>query len=236
MKFACDNGHLVEIESKTPAKAIRMAGKMLIACPHCKPNNVRLTYIDEADGNFSGKQYICSGNHLTLIYPFTNGFCNVKHGHEHENIEATPKVMHDMIGSGDYKCGHTVEYWSVRGGKDPVLRTRRCNRKLFAVDDSPLSEPSVAGIKTRTRVGDIWDKAGCPEPKDASIQIETRGGKAYDARLNETEFSRRNRRRVKEMRRQTGQRNAKPAGEVIDKPTNRSYKEDRPLRPKKSEL
>jgi len=206
-------------------KAIRMANKGLIVCRYCKPANVKLTHL--ANNRFGGKQFVCSGDHLTVIYPFTNGFCNVDRNGEQENIEAEPEVMQEMIDTGVYKCEHLVD----RNGKQ-----KRCNRKLRGVDPTPLSMPSPVGIKTRTRVGDIWDRAGCPEPKDARIEIETRDGKAYDAHLSETEFSRRNRRRVKEMRRKAAQRNTNPAGEILDKPTGRSYKEERPRRPRKSDL
>lgn len=225
MKFRCDNGHLVEIDTRAEKKTIRRAEKMQIVCPHCKPANVRLSHIPESA--FSGKQYTCSANHLTTIYPFTNGMCNVEVGDDQENIEAEPEVMQEMIDDGVYKCQHIVE------AKD---KSRKCNRKLKAVDSVPLSKPSPAGIKTKVRVGDVWDKAGCPEPKDSSVEIERRGGQDYDAHLNETEFGRRNKKRVQKMRKEKAERNAKAAGEVIDKPTNRSYKERNVRRPGKSDL
>lgn len=211
--FKCDNGHLLVIGGDEK-RVIQKVNKGLFVCSHCKPDNVRLTHIP--DNKFSGEQFSCSKNHLTIIYPFANGMCNVEWAGNQENIEADPDVMQDMLDSGAYKCSH------IFVGKNG--KSRKCNCKLKSVSGNRLSTPSVNPIKTSVRIGDIWDKAGCPEPRDSSVEIERRGGKDYDARLNETEFSRRNKSRVKQMRRKKNERLSNPSGEVLDKPTKKSYK------------
>lgn len=229
MKFRCENGHLVEVDAnskKAEKTMLRKANKLLVVCPYCKPENIRLTHVPE--NKFAGKEYVCSKSHLTYIYPFTNGMCNVEWNGQNENLEAEPAIMQEVIDAGIYKCHYIVT--------NAAGKSRRCNCKLKGVDSTPLAVPTTVGIKTRTRVGDIWDRAGCPEPKDSAVQIETRGGEAYDAHLQETEFGRRNKLRVKKMRKQTAKRNAKAAGEILDKPTKRSYREDGARRPRNSDL
>ena len=65
-------------------------------------------------------------------------------------------------------------------------------------------------------MGDIWDREKCPEPRESSIEIEKRHGE-YDAKVNVTEFSRRNKARLAQLRKE---RLTNPAGEVLKKPTN----------------
>jgi hypothetical protein len=192
MKFRCDNGHLIEIETRAIKKMLRKAEKMLIVCQYCKPANVSLSYIEES--NFSGKKYVCPENHLTTIYPFANGFCNIECCGCRENIEIEPEIIQKTLDSGQYKC-------------------YACGKPIKEIDSTPLQKPNFISIKTRTRVGDVWDKAGCPEPRDASIEVEKKGGVAYDASLNQTEFSRRNKERIKKMRKT---RNTRPAGKIIN--------------------
>lgn len=230
MKFKCDNGHLVEVEVEAGKQKamIRKADRMLIVCPYCKPTNVRLTHIPE--DKFSGKEYVCSKNHLTVVYPFTSGRCNVSWGDQQENLEAEPEIMQAMLDNGVYKCHHRVPDMTRIG------KLRKCNCKLRGVDNVPLSAPSTVGIKTKVRVGDVWDSAGCPEPKDSAVEIERRHGEDYDAHLNETEFGRRNKLRVKKMRKKKAERNAAAAGEILDRPTKRSYKEGKARPPKKSDF
>jgi hypothetical protein len=79
-----------------------------------------------------------------------------------------------------------------------------------------LAYPHAVGIKTKTRVGDIWDKAGCVEAKESHHETFKKNG-VEDARFVETEFSRRNKRRLADIRKQ---RQTEKQGEVLKRPTD----------------
>ena len=226
IRFQCDNKHLIDLETSAPAKMVKKSKSMKIVCPACKPANVQLHEVKEE--KYGGKQYVCSKRHLTIIHPFTSGYCNVTSGDDSENIEADPDLMQEMIDDGVFKCQHKVF------GKNG--RLRQCKCKLKAVDNEPLDVAISHGIKTKVRVGDIWDKAGCPEPKDSQIEVEQRGGVDFDAKLNESEFSRRNKRRVNKMRRQKNERNTVAKGDVMKKSTNRNYRDGNVRRPTSKDI
>jgi hypothetical protein len=179
----CERGHLVRVEAANKEKLARKASKKLIVCPFCKPENIPLKVLD----SLSSKLYICPEQHLTSIYPFDNGYCNVICGALDENIEMLPQEMENAIKSGKFTC------------------RLNCNKPISPISDEPLTVPTIHAIKTRTYVGDIWDKNKCPTPRDT---VEHDGG------LEPTEFAKLNRKRLKKMRKKTD-RNTKPAGKIL---------------------
>lgn len=207
IRLKCKRGHLV-ITTGDPKKIARKAEKQLIVCNVCKPENVRLTIISE----FAGKLFLCPNAHLTEVAVFANGYCNIALGDWFENVKIAPEELLKAVAAGKQKC-------------------HLCKGKISPIDDAILALPQLFGIKTKTRVGDIWDKARCPEPADTKTEI-------VDGipTLTQTEFSKLNRRRIKELRRKHNKRLAKPAGEIIDRPTEKSYRDGKNKRPSKRDL
>ncbi len=254
--FECENGHKIVLEGdvemwkKKAAKRDRH-GVPGIVCPHCKPENVALTPCDPPDAGYMQdliKQFRCKHGHVTRVSAWDNGICNVSWNHiddaktddTFENYEADPALMLEMIESGAVRCEHmTVD---KRG------RKRRCNCKLVPLDDSPLVTPAehgTHGFKTALRVGDIWDRNKCPEPKSSRTEVVGTGINA-DAVQVDTEFSRRNRHRLsqdsmyvyddseKKQVKIRRKRISEQKGETIKRPTKRSYKNSRDSRSKPS--
>lgn len=207
----CDNGHELAFDVPRPKGLLKLCEQGKRVCPHCKPENARLSPFQPEEISYvSRKIYTCKHGHTTELYPFTNGMINVTWGEEHENVPGVPEDVPGWIEDGTLRCRHILV--------NDVGRRRKCFCKLKPLDDSVLSYPNVIGIKTRTRVGDIWDKEGCPQPKESHHETFRRHGEE-DARFVETEFSKRNKRRLRHIRRK---RRTQVQGEVLRKPTNRS--------------
>jgi hypothetical protein len=136
---------------------------------------------------------------------------SVSWGDNNENVPGTPEDVPEWINQGIVKCRHDAV--SATG------RKRKCSCKLKPIDDASLAYASTFGIKTKTRVGDVWDKAGCVEPRESHHETFRKHGED-DARYVETEFSKRNKRRLADIRKK---RQTEKQGEVLKKPTkNRS--------------
>lgn len=199
-------------------------------CPYCKPTNSPLVPCDPPTGKFSNdKLYHCSKGHVTKAYAFTNGYCGVEWGsdiEEHANMKTSPPEMMAKITNGEIKCRAVVL------GKNDLPRL--CNCKLKPTDDAILALPDSYGIKTKTRVGDVWDSAKCPRPQDSHYRFVTKKGQK-DAEFVVTEFDKRNKKRVDNMRRE---RNSpmKKGRRKLKKPTDKNYRDRSPRRPRKNEI
>lgn len=244
--FECEKGHKLVLGGD-PKKLVKKAarrnarGQPLIVCPHCKPENVSLTPCEPDEQSIVdqySKKFHCTHGHVTTVYPFATGMCNVGWDGNQENIEADPETMLEFIEEGVVKCPHTKH---TKSGDRP------CDCKLSPVDDTPLAVPQTHGIKTRTRVGDIWDKYNCPEAKVSQHKLVRRGGQT-DAEFHETEFSRRMKRRARDkgiwvFDEKSGKqvkikkrRVTEKQGDVVDKASKKDYKDKKSRRPKKSDL
>lgn len=244
--FECEKGHKIVLSgdaNKLVKKAARRnaRGQPLIVCPHCKPENVALTPCEPDENAFIdqySKKFCCKHGHVTTIYPFTNGMCNVSWGDEKENVEADPETILEFLEEGIILCSHK---------KVTKSGDRACDCKLLPVDDTPLELPKTHGIKTRVRVGDVWDKYNCPEAKVSEHKLVKRGGQT-DAEFHETEFSRRMKRRARDkgiwvFDEKSGKqvkikkrRVTEKQGEIVKKASKKNYRDNKSRRPTKGDL
>lgn len=234
--FECEKGHVIalEMEGEEAQKTLKKIARGKNVCPTCNvqepPVHSRMRQIEEPEhGGWYDRtvRFACRHGHITEINPFTSGMMNIswvdENGEDvYYNIKATPEDIDDMLSSGEIKCKHNKK-------SEKTGRVSECNCKMKKVDSATLEIPTyTVGFKTKTRVGDIWDKAGCPEPRKGS----------YDANgdYKETEFERRARKRVNDMREgtievfddKTGrhkkirrQRNNDPRGRVLNRKSKR---------------
>jgi hypothetical protein len=205
----CANGHELAIDVPRPAGFLKLCKSGKRVCPSCQPDNVRLSPFEPETSSFvNDKKYACKHGHVTSFVPFTSGMINVTWGEEFENVPGRPEDVQEWIEQGTLKCRHT----SVNA----TGRKRKCACKLKPVDDAVLAYGNSFGIKTKTRVGDIWDKNDCVEAKDSHVETFKKHG-VEDARHVETEFSRRNKRRLADIRKK---RQTEAKGEVLKRPTD----------------
>lgn len=227
-KCVDDPSHLIAIEltpdgHKKLAKKFRQGYR---SCPNCKqrtpPENNCMVPCEapETENRFASWAVVaCRHGHTTQISAFANGMLHVKWGEdggEFENVHGSPEHVPEMLDRKAISCNHTIE----RRGT-----WQRCGCKLKAMAGK-AETPQATFIKTTTRVGDIWDKAGVAEP--------VKGDYDKEGYYRETEFERRNARRMKDMRRgkievfdeETGKRKfvkrdrvAKEAGKPMSKPS-----------------
>lgn len=190
IRLKCSNAHLSIQSTINFKKFQKKIGEGRIVCPICQ---LHLTILDD----LAGKLFLCKKNHVTELFAFANGQTNITCGAEYENIHASPEEALDLIKRNKIKC-------------------RVCKGNLKELDSTVLAPPAGFGIKTKTRVGDIWDKAGCPEPVASKV---TNDG------VEETKFAKINRERIRTMRAKNKTRLAEPAGEIIEKATKRSYRD-----------
>ena len=193
--YSCENGHKILSDIKNEKRLT--SGK--VVCGTCGKN-----FIPFSSPKWSGeKHFLCQRGHVITINPFGNNQCNFSWGNgsnEFVNMEYSPEELTDLLKAGEVMCP---------GG------TSTCDEVLTPLEDCALIVPQLMGIKTKTRVGDIWDKNKYPEPKIGS----------YDKEYNfhDTEFAKRSRQRINKLREK---RNTRPAGRIITKPTDRRYKDN----------
>lgn len=201
----CRNGHKILITTANIKNLLKRVNRGGAVCPYCKPANVLLQLFNPS--RFDGKLFICPKKHIISIYPFSNGTCNFSWSNKDFcNINASIEEMLELLSQNRVCCPFNIN-----------SHVESCNLLLKQLDDMPLQTPALIGIKTKKRVGDVWDQYKCPEPKSGSYD--------KDFIFKETEFSRRNKSRIKKLRRS---RLNKPVGEIIDRPTNRNYKDTNP--------
>lgn len=233
----CDEGHKLQLDlpkKKIPA-LMRSLESGRRVCPNCKPKDVQLHRVDPPEDELVGsshKKYSCSKGHVIEAYAFTNGMVGYEWGRgmeDHENIPGTPENLMKMFDDGEIKCCHLVE------GKNNKMR--KCKCKLKPVDNTILTIPGTFNFKTKTRVGDIWDKEKFPEPKAShweSFKNEKDG--RPDAKFVETEFTRRSKRRIAKLKEQNKEKAKRPDNtKVLKKATKNKYFKGRPQAPRKGD-
>lgn len=152
--------------------------KMKKVCPDCKPANEAIVIVNGATIFSPAKAYRCSSGHLSLISLLPT-MLNVVYGPTNEdytNVSGTLDELPNLIDTGDIVCNYVVD------GK-------HCNCKLAPIDDFKLSYPSVPGIKTRMRIGDVWDRHGIQPVRAGSYDksgdyVESNSQKANSDRLS----------------------------------------------------
>jgi len=223
--FQCDsnNKHIISLDIPDNAydKFLKLCDKLKRVCPHCKPLNIKINPIDEPKiSSFDvHKSFACKNGHITNVSLFTNGMIHFKWDQGYINVEGNKENADDVIKT--FKCKN-------------LHNDKECNKKIKAVDDTILDYPGFINIKTKVRVGDIWDKAGCPEPKSSGYNNEME--------FHESEFDKRNKNRISDMHNgkitvfddKSGKQKVikrerlnNPIGTPINKPTKKSYKHDK---------
>lgn len=185
----------------------RKIKKGLAVCPRCRDvDHVnRPVFIKAGETLFStGKVYRCEHGHAHVIAAFANGVLNVEFGPGQEdfvNIDCKPDELAELIDTKDISCYH-------------VINGQSCDGKLSAVDDERLECPVAPGIKTKTRLGDLWDKH--------NITPVRQGKYNKDGEYSATQSEKANRHRLQRMRERNVPVNKLP-GKIMDKPTNKKY-------------
>lgn len=141
-EFICrcwKKSHLVQLDlhRSKHRSYIEKCGQLKIVCPQCKPENVKLEPL-KAEGIFNvGKAYKCKEGHLNIVSAFGTGFINIQGPEKFEN----PNIHVEDLKGQRLACQHDG-----------------CGLHIEAVDDSIIEIPQANAIKTKTRIGDVWDK------------------------------------------------------------------------------
>lgn len=182
-------------------------------CPDCRNEghgNKSLHIIDSPTRICGGtiKPYCCSHGHLTAISAFANDSFHVQYGPGPEDFENVPGKLEELqnfIDSGRISCQHTID-------------GSPCGGQLKPIDETDLTTPQGFNFRTKTRIGDLWDKAGLEPVRSASYD--------QDGNVSESRTDVANKERLKRM--QARNRNiAKerlPAHKVINHITDKRYR------------
>lgn len=197
-----NNSHETElIVSRTEEEAIeRKIRKNKVVCPTCKTDGINNSiFIKEGATLFSAmKHYKCKNGHASLIGLFSHGWLHIQYGPGQEdffNINGSLEELSQLIDSHEIFCHHN-----------------ECGLPLEAVDNYSLQYPDAPGIKTKQRVGDIWDKAGI-EP--------VRSGQYNKDGYQESHTEKANKHRIRKLQKERNVSIDRIPGEVYTKPTER---------------
>ncbi len=187
--FSCQKqGHVISVELSSEAdlkKFKNKCSKLLKVCPLCKPENVQIVECDNPNKWSDVIVLECSCKHQTTVSMFSHGGLHFKWGSDSNQFINIDGELDDLLKTKKMKCLH-------------MHNDKVCGKKLKKIGGD-LSLPSAPSIKTRVRVGDIWDKAKVPEARHSSYTSSRVGGTMV-ADYHETEFDRRFKRRVKDMK------------------------------------
>jgi hypothetical protein len=199
-----DHGHETK-DVLTAKQAERLHVNVLdgkVTCPVCKGS---LAVINGPGLFDDGKLIQCASGHLTVVTAFANKMLHLQFGNGNEsfvNVEGTPEEFDDLLDKQEIICYHTIGEGS-------------CDAPLKAIDDKPLQLPRAAGIKTKTRIGDIWDKH--------RVEPVRSGNYDGDGNYQESKTDKANRQRLNRMRRQRNIAEDKHPGKRINKPTDQIH-------------
>jgi hypothetical protein len=114
-----------------------------------------------------------------------------------ENVEGGIDDLQDLVDNGDIICNHDG-----------------CGKPLRAADDSVLRLPGSSNFKVKTRLGDLWDKAGAEPVRPGSYD--------QNGHYSDTHSEKANRHRLEQMRKRNMAEDRHP-GKRITKATKRQY-------------
>lgn len=197
VKIACwNNSHTAELllNRKQEEKLDRQFLKCSRVCGVCGSNE---TIIDGQTIFHPFKAYKCEKGHLHLIGLMKN-LINIKFGNlsdQFVNVIGTIHEVNDFIDNEDINCHF-------------------CNTKLMPLDDSKLEELQLGSIKTKTRLGDVWDRKG--------IEPVRNGQYDEDGQYNSTRTEQTNKMRLRAMKRRSIPINQLP-GTPINSATKNDY-------------
>ena len=192
-------------QEETLGKKLKTLGAV---CPTCRNEDLgnQAIFMKEGQTLFHpNKVFKCRHEHASTVGAFNNGMLHISFGigpEDFVNIEGTLEELEELIDSKEISCHHVRE------------NGRLCDCKLKEVDDYELTYPTGTAFRTKTRLGDLWDKAGA-EP--------VRTGQ-YDSNLNyqATRSEKANLDRLKRMRKRNVPKDKLP-GRRIDKATKKDY-------------
>lgn len=204
------HGHVsvLNMSLRSEEGLIKKIGNLKAVCPVCRESGFGNQPIFIKEGRTllsSPKVYQCEHGHATSIRAFGNGMLHVEFGHDFGNfinIEGVPEELEELVNANEISCYHVSEDGET------------CDCNLKPVDDYSLSAPTAAGIKTKTRVGDLWDRSG--------IEPVRSGGYDSDGEYKHTRSELANRERLKRLRQRNIAADRMP-GRRIDKATNNEY-------------
>lgn len=155
--------------------------KMKAVCPVCRnefgENNSIFIY-DGATVWNQDKLYQCSSGHIISVSAFTNKMIHVAYNKGHENIEGTIEELNELVDNGVIFC-HNVDENDCS-----------CGKAVKPIDDFSLNYPVANNIKTKTRVGDIWAKAGAEPVRNGSYDSDGHYHSTRTERINKERVSR----------------------------------------------
>lgn len=206
-----EHGHEAEVimTRLQEDKLVKQIPQLKAVCPVCREGSLgnKPIFIKQGKTLFGDhKTYACRHSHVTVISAFGNGTLHAKYGHGNEdfvNIEGTIEELEELIDKKEISCHHVKD-----DGKP-------CDCKLKATDSGVISRPVAAGIKTKTRLGDIWDRAGAEPVRNGQYD--------RDGNYNESKTEVANRERLKRIRKRNIEESRLP-GQRLNKPTNKTYK------------
>lgn len=155
-------GHVTELVQtrKQMDKMMRQIEVMQAVCPQCRNaghGNQAIVAIEGPSIWEPGKVFQCTEGHVTIISAFSNGYLHTKHGLGlYVNVQAEINELEELVDTKEIFCNHSVG------------ENKTCGCALKAVDDKVLSSPVAPGIKTKTRIGDLWDRAGLEPVRSGS--------------------------------------------------------------------
>lgn len=204
------HGHMTEMTMtlRQEETLVQKIKKLKAVCPECRDASLgnQAIFIQEGHSVFNpSKLYQCEHGHITTIGAFNNGMLHLAFGVNSDdfvNVEGTIEELPELIDSKDISCHH------VRADG------KQCDGKFRAVDSFVLTYPNPAGIKTKTRVGDLWDRAG--------VEPVRPGNYDDNGHYKQTRSEVANRERLNRMRDRNTPADRQP-GRRIDRPTNKTY-------------
>jgi len=195
-EFVMNRSQEQKLESDIP--------KMKKVCPDCKPENSAITIVSGATVFSPAKGYRCEHGHLSLISTLGEqlNVCFGPSNDEFVNVAGSLADLPNRVDEGHIACNHVVD------GK-------MCDCKLTAIDDFVLNYPSSPGIKTRMRIGDVWDRHGIEPVRTGNY--DGQGG------YNESRSQKANNDRLARMSRARNTSKDRQPGKTINKATKTDY-------------
>lgn len=181
-----EKGHITELAQtrKQMDKMMRQIDIMQAVCPHCRnagDGNKAIVAIEGPSVFDPGKVFQCTKGHVTIISAFSNGYLHTKHGVGlYVNIEAEISELQELVDTKELFCNHSIG------------ENKTCKCALSPIDDKILSKPVAPGIKTKTRIGDLWDRAGLEPVRSGSYD--------HDGNYHETRTEVGNRARLRRLK------------------------------------
>jgi hypothetical protein len=188
--------------SRSEEEAIqRKILKNKVVCPTCKVDNINNPiFVKEGATLFNAmKHYQCKDGHASLIGLFNHGWLHIQYGPGPEdffNIKGSLEELPELIDTDEIICHH-----------------KECGLSLKAVDNYSLQYSNPPGIKTKQRIGDIWDKAG--------IEPVRSGQYDKDGNYQATHTEKANKHRIRKLQKERNVSLDRIPGEVYTKPTER---------------